>query len=138
MKESKEADSRWFGYVYLLQCGAQYKIGFSNKPRKRLKQLRTGSPYPVFLIHSIKTEFYQMVEKQLHHKFREKRGEGEWFRLTDEDVAYIRSLNKLGRTPEEQEQADRDRAAHVKAYQDERAATCRAEAREAIAVVAGV
>lgn len=132
-------ESKLIGYVYLLQSGSQYKIGFSkNHPRKRVRQLRTGSPFPVFVIHWIKTEFYRRVEKQLHHRFHEKRGEGEWFALSDEDVAHIRSLNEFGRTAEEQETADAQYDAQIAKLQLEKRAKIKAELQQAIGVVAAV
>lgn len=99
----------WYGYVYLLRCGEHYKIGFSEQPRKRLQQLRTGSPHPIVLEHELKTTFFKSIEQQLHRRFAHKRGEGEWFNLNDEDVAYIKSLDKHGDTPEEvRQQAEED------------------------------
>lgn len=98
----------WYGYLYLLKCGGFYKIGFSATPRKRLRQLRTGSPVPIVVVHELKTAFYKNIEKDLHYKFAAKRGQGEWFRLDDADVEYIKSLNSLGRSPEEQQERDAD------------------------------
>lgn len=98
--------STWYGYVYLLQCGEHFKIGYSLTPHKRVRQLRTGSPHPIRMIHELKTPCFKLIEKQLHHKFRSKRGKGEWFTLAPEDVEYITSLNKWGNTPEEQRQRD--------------------------------
>lgn len=128
----------WFGYVYLLQCGDLYKIGFSLQPRKRLKQFRTGSPHPILLIHSLRTSCYRQIERQLHHHFRGKRESGEWFKLDPEDVSYIKSLNKSGFTPEEQARRDRDEVEYRKVSDARYAEQCRAEARDAIVIVAGV
>lgn len=91
----------WYGYVYLLQCGTQFKIGFSKHPRKRVRQFRTGSPHDVYLLHTLKAPHYRNVEKQLHREFAAKRGSGEWFHLDADDVGYIKSLNAYGKTPEE-------------------------------------
>lgn len=96
----------WFGYVYLLQCGDQFKIGYSKMPLKRVRQFRTGSPVPVWLIHKVRTVFYREIERQLHHRFADKRTRGEWFKLDGPDVEYIRSLNSKGRTPAEQQEWD--------------------------------
>ena len=100
MKQTK-APYGWYGYVYLLKCGEMYKIGYSLKPRKRLKQFRTGSPHPIEVVHTIRTAHYKQIEKQLHWKFGSSRRMGEWFSLTDEDVTYIQSLDQNGFTPEQ-------------------------------------
>lgn len=49
---------------------------------------------------------YRGIEQELHYRYRDKKVLGEWFALADEDVERIKSLNRLGRTP--QEQAERD------------------------------
>lgn len=121
--------STWYGYVYLLQCGEHFKIGYSLTPHKRVRQLRTGSPHPIRLIHELKTPCFKLIEKQLHHKFRSKRGEGEWFVLTPDDVDHIKSLDSLGNTPEqarriaeEREREHANRSAEQKAEEDRRLA----------------
>lgn len=101
-----EHRSSYYGYIYLLQCSEHFKIGFSLTPHKRIQQLRTGSPHPIRLVHELRTPFYKLIEKQLHHKFRSKRGKGEWFTLDPEDVEHIRSLNQWGNTPQEQRERD--------------------------------
>ena len=100
--------SSWFGYLYLLQCGEHYKIGFSQTPRKRLRQLRTGSPHPIIVVHELRTAFYRQIEKKLHYKFADKRGRGEWFKLEPEDVQHIKSLNSSGFTPEQERKREKD------------------------------
>lgn len=34
------------------------------------------------------------MERHLHHKFQKKRVQGEWFRLEQEDIEYIKGLEK--------------------------------------------
>ncbi len=128
----------WFGYLYLLKCGEFYKIGFSETPRKRVHSFRTGSPHPILLIHTLKTPHYKTVEKVLHRHFSEKRHQGEWFRLTDEDVAYIKSLNAIGRTPEEQRECEHLSEIYSRALTARCNAENRQEARDAISTVAAV
>lgn len=128
----------WYGYLYLLKCGEHYKIGFSNTPKRRLKQFRTGSPLPVLLVHTIKTAFYRQIEQQLHYKFAKKRVRGEWFTLDDADVEYIKSLNSMGWTPEEAAEREKNRTEEYAKSVAERNAAAIQEAQRAMSVVAAV
>lgn len=119
-QEKKRRIEAWYGYVYLLKCGNHYKIGQSKKPRTRLKQLRTGSPHPIEVVHTLRTPHFRQVEQMLHRRFASKRGEGEWFLLSEEDVGHIKSLDDIGRTPEEarkREEEDEDWYAKIEAEQ---------------------
>lgn len=62
-----------------------YKIGSTTNLNERLKQLSIGNP-------NIQLCFYLKcdVERILHDKFASKRVKGEWFKLTKEDLAYMR------------------------------------------------
>jgi hypothetical protein len=81
------------GYVYLLYGGGYYKIGKARDPYKRTETLRIQLPFAVELLHVIESNDYDAAEKELHELFAVKRINGEWFQLTEADVAYIRSLN---------------------------------------------
>lgn len=94
-------------YVYLLESGGYYKIGYSYKPWTRVKRLATGSPVPIRLVHQIRTEFFRQVERKLHERFASRRLRGEWFDLNDDDIAHIKSVNHLGQSPKEAEEWER-------------------------------
>ncbi len=49
-------------------------------------------PYDLELLVSIETDDRDSLEKELHEKFADKRKKGEWFDLTEEDIAYIKGL----------------------------------------------
>ena len=74
------------GCVYLLKAGPFYKIGKSQNFEKRLSQIKLQLPYPVEVIHVFRTGSMSELETYWHRRFREKRTNGEWFILTDEDV----------------------------------------------------
>lgn len=57
------------------------KIGYSENPRKRLKSLKTSSPYPLILA-GIKDGSIA-DEKLLHDKFSQYFIQGEWFVFSD-------------------------------------------------------
>lgn len=63
------------------------KIGFSNNPDARLKQLQTGNPYPLELISTIEGSIID--EKNLHNKFAHLSIQGEWFEYNEEIKTYF-------------------------------------------------
>jgi hypothetical protein len=69
-------------HVYFIQsgCHGPIKIGRGADPEKRLKELQTGSPQPLFLLGSIVGAPHN--EGRLHHHFRGSQMRGEWFRPT--------------------------------------------------------
>lgn len=87
------------GYVYILKSGDLYKIGQSAKPRKRFRQLRTGSALPIEVVYMTKTPHYKVVEKILHNRLASKRVRGEWFALSEVDIQYIKQMDNSGITP---------------------------------------
>lgn len=81
------------GYVYLLQSPTTaYKIGRTRDPKNRMKTFGVQLPFEVEFICLIKTQNMTELESRLHAKYADKRINGEWFRLTLEDVEYIKGL----------------------------------------------
>lgn len=69
-----------------------YKIGMSNELDKRTGRLATLFPGHIRCIVKIYTHNYKSLEKDLHSRFEDKRDKGEWFKLDDDDIEYIKSL----------------------------------------------
>lgn len=44
------------GYVYMMRTGRRYKIGRSNSPTRRHREVRLDLPDPTHLVHSIETD----------------------------------------------------------------------------------
>jgi hypothetical protein len=76
------------GFIYVMECAGFYKIGWTAaSPRKRRIAVQVSSPLPVTLVGAV--EGSQMMEAEWHEAFRSKRVSGEWFALTEADIAAI-------------------------------------------------
>lgn len=74
------------GHVYLLKHNKEYKIGKSFDVTKRYKQIKVQMPYEGEEIHVIETDDPSGIEAYWHNRFKDKRLNGEWFKLSVEDV----------------------------------------------------
>lgn len=83
------------GDVYLLKAGKYFKIGKTINFGKRLNQIRLQLPFPVEVVHKIKTDDVIGIEAYWHKRFAAKRVNGEWFSLTKEDVAAFMSRSQM-------------------------------------------
>lgn len=73
-----------FGFVYFM-VNFQHKlckIGFSNNPEKRLKEVQTGCPFEL-TIHKVVKGDIQM-ERTFHKIYKEYKSNGEWFFIKGE------------------------------------------------------
>ncbi len=78
------------GYTYLVTNGREYKIGITTKtPESRVMELQTGSSTKIVISGYSYNSNALVMEQELHRKFSSKRLEGEWFALSDDDVAVI-------------------------------------------------
>ena len=75
-------------YCIRQQVTNYLKIGKSENPQRRLKELQTGSPTTLTLLHSIEGDF----ESELHQKFREFNLNGEWFEWHDDIIFRFKCL----------------------------------------------
>lgn len=84
------------GYVYLVdsQIGV-WKIGRSSVPVKRISKLDVVLPYDLEVSALIETKDMYSLESRLHDMYASKRVKGEWFKLTTEDIEYIKSLEPI-------------------------------------------
>lgn len=85
------------GFVYLLQHGdrREYKIGKTGHVLRRHGEIAIELPEQVRSIHTIETDDPSGIEKYWHNRFKEKRKNGEWFELTNEDVKAFRRWKKI-------------------------------------------
>jgi hypothetical protein len=81
---SKSKKDEW---VYLLK-GVQgyYKIGRGAELERRVKQESVAMPEKLVLEQSIRTDDPVGIEGYWHRRFADRRANGEWFKLSREDI----------------------------------------------------
>nr|AAK56320.1 hypothetical protein [bacterium] len=85
-QESKSHDSI-AGYVYMMRSAKRYKIGKSNSPSRRYREVRLDLPDATILVHTIPTDDPSGIEAYWHRRFADKRvRDTEFFNLTASDV----------------------------------------------------
>ncbi len=68
--------------LYVVRAGDRYKIGCSSDPDRRAKELGGA------LLDWVPIPFgFDLIERRVHQHFAAKRIQGEWFALTESDVA---------------------------------------------------
>lgn len=85
------------------------KIGWSDNPQRRLRNLQTGSPVPLHLLAVF--EGGAIVEAELHRRFADKRSHDEWFDLGSDPVAAVSPFVKVAQV-EEGERTGRRQPVH--------------------------
>ena len=78
------------GWVYLLKSGDTYKLGCSENLEKRVKQINVALPEAATLHHAIQTDDPFGIEAYWHSRFAARRLNGEWFKLSKQDLAAFR------------------------------------------------
>ena len=73
---------------FFRETGRPYvKIGMSkNDIQERFKSFKTYAPLGAYIVGYIKTNDSLSLEKKIHEKYKEKRLQGEFFNLTDDEI----------------------------------------------------
>lgn len=80
--------------VYFIGCGDYIKIGMTMGPvQKRMKALSTAHHQELTLLAVIEGA-EGTLEYELHNRFADLRGRGEWFKAEAELLAFIAEVNK--------------------------------------------
>jgi hypothetical protein len=82
------------GYVYLIESQYGYKIGKTVNIQSRINLFSVKLPFPIKLINYAWFDNYSAAEREFHELFSEKRLEGEWFDLSEDDIEIIKSKGK--------------------------------------------
>lgn len=82
-------------YFILDTTAGLVKIGYSNKPHRRMTMLQTGSASPLEMLAIMEGE--ATAEAALHVKFKHRRVRGEWFRLAGPIEGFLQAERKAGR-----------------------------------------
>jgi hypothetical protein len=81
------------GWIYVVEGqGDLYKIGLTTRtPSKRLAEFTPKLPFPTTLLVTIPTDDVISHEKAIHERFADRRVNGEWFKLSDRDILWLRA-----------------------------------------------
>jgi len=86
---SAPKDYSMSGYIYIgYDEKGLFKIGMTNNPQRREKEIRNMNPGFQFLS-VIPHDKPAVAEAALHFRFARQREVGEWFYLAVEDIKYI-------------------------------------------------
>jgi hypothetical protein len=85
-RPTKPQKSAIVGSVYLMKSGQFYKIGLSNASGRREYEIGIQLPERLKIVHEIKTDCPEALEKYWHDRFEAKRKNGEWFDLEAKDI----------------------------------------------------
>ena len=82
-------------YVMHMKNTEFYKIGISDDPERRLKQLQgqTNMPGKIEITHSKLFNDAKQYESYFHDLFSSRRANGEWFRLTKDDLYILKNFD---------------------------------------------
>jgi len=90
---AEDAETLTQGHVYMISCGQnRYKIGRTNSPLRRHREIKLDVPFSTDLVHSIATDDPVGIETYWHRRFEDKRVSGtqEFFKLDASDVRAFR------------------------------------------------
>ena len=86
------------GYIYIIKGlfkNPTYKIDYSKEPKTRIRKFNVVLPFPIEVKHLIPTDHMRAVEAYLHDKYSSNRVNGEWFELSEQDVADICAIEVM-------------------------------------------
>jgi Meiotically up-regulated gene 113 len=83
------------GYIYVLaSADGHYKIGRTRDVPSRVNALKIQLPYEVELLETYYVIDCVRAERLLHEHFADRRMNGEWFRLSETDIEWLKGLKR--------------------------------------------
>lgn len=77
----------------------EFKVGESNKPIERVRNLQTGNPRQLYIykvIDCATKERAKAIEEIIHCRLSHRRNRGEWFNVTKDEIDEIcEEINRL-------------------------------------------
>ncbi|MGM0898600.1 MAG: GIY-YIG nuclease family protein [Bacillota bacterium] len=91
--ESPEVHGEAPGYVYFVQehMNGSFKIGKTKHVERYMNLFVVKLPFENKLIHLIKSGNHHQTKAAFHQHFKDKRLEGEWFALNQDEVAWLKA-----------------------------------------------
>lgn len=91
VKESTKIYPKKDGYVYFLKenVSGTYKIGRTRNLNERITNFKITLPFQVEVVKTIYCEDYYYAELAFHKYFQNKRANGEWFKLANNDIQLL-------------------------------------------------
>lgn len=83
------------GFVYLGKQHGDYKIGKAKDANRRREDITLLGSEPFVLIHEIKTDDMDGVEKYWRNRFKSKWLRGEWYNLNSSDVKTFKRWKRI-------------------------------------------
>lgn len=81
------------GYIYILKSDYGYKIGKSSQLDHRIKHFGVTLPFKVETFKTFKVKDMGKAERYLHDLFSHLLIDGEWYQLSEEDLAFLDSID---------------------------------------------
>lgn len=80
------------GWLYVVKCQDRYKIGRTIDLNRRLLELTKQVPFPLSLVHKSHHADINTIERSVHTKYEDQNIMGEWFKLTEGDLEWLKTL----------------------------------------------
>lgn len=89
------ANKAGFVYIFGSKVDGYFKIGCGDIPNNRMSDYkRSKLPFPVEMIYVIPADDKRRAEAELHRLYREQHTNGEWYKLSPDDLTRLENVKK--------------------------------------------